>query len=108
MAVFSSDTVMDAGAARALVARMADGEIDILVATQAAAKGHNFPGLTLVGVIDADLGLKGGDLRAAERTFQLLAQVAGRAGARGQARPRPDPDLHARARRHAGPGRGRP
>ena len=80
VAVFSSDTVMDAEAARRLVARMADGEIDILVATQAAAKGHNFPGLTLVGVIDADLGLKGGDLRAAERTFQLLAQVAGRAG----------------------------
>ncbi len=80
VAVFSSDTVMDAEAARRLVARMAEGEIDILVATQAAAKGHNFPGLTLVGVIDADLGLKGGDLRAAERTFQLLAQVAGRAG----------------------------
>ena len=80
VAVFSSDTVMDAEAARRMVARMAEGEIDILVATQAAAKGHNFPGLTLVGVIDADLGLKGGDLRAAERTFQLLAQVAGRAG----------------------------
>ena len=80
VAVFSSDTVVDAQAARALVARMAAGEIDILVATQAAAKGHNFPGLTLVGVVDADLGLKGGDLRAAERTYQLLAQVAGRAG----------------------------
>jgi primosomal protein N' (replication factor Y) len=79
-AVFSSDTVMNAEEARALVARMAAGEIDILIATQAAAKGHNFPGLTLVGVVDADLGLKGGDLRAAERTFQLLAQVAGRAG----------------------------
>jgi primosomal protein N' (replication factor Y) len=59
---------------------MERGEIDILVATQAAAKGHNFPGLTLVGVVDADLGLRGGDLRAAERTYQLLAQVAGRAG----------------------------
>ena len=80
VAVFSSDTVLDAEAARALVGRMERGEIDILVATQAAAKGHNFPGLTLVGVVDADLGLKGGDLRAAERTFQLLAQVAGRAG----------------------------
>ncbi len=78
--VFSSDTVMDAEAARDLVARMAGGGIDILVATQAAAKGHNFPGLTLVGVVDADLGLRGGDLRAAERTYQLLAQVAGRAG----------------------------
>ena len=51
-----------------------------MVATQAAAKGHNFPGLTLVGVVDADLGLRGGDLRAAERTFQLLTQVCGRAG----------------------------
>ena len=80
VAVFSSDTVTHPEAARALVARMAGGEIDILVATQAAAKGHNFPLLTLVGVVDADLGLKGGDLRAAERTFQLLAQVAGRAG----------------------------
>ena len=59
---------------------MAAGEIDILVATQAAAKGHNFPNLTLVGVVDADLGLRGGDLRAAERTYQLLAQATGRAG----------------------------
>jgi len=80
IAVFSSDTVMDAGAARDLVRRMEDGEIDILVATQAAAKGHNFPNLTLVGVVDADLGLRGGDLRAAERTYQLLAQATGRAG----------------------------
>ena len=80
IAVFSSDLVVDAQGARELIARMTAGEIDILVATQSAAKGHNFPGLTLVGVVDADLGLKGGDLRAAERTFQLLAQVAGRAG----------------------------
>ena len=78
--IFSSDTVPDAASARDLVGRMAAGEIDILVATQAAAKGHNFPSLTLVGVVDADLGLKGGDLRAAERTFQLLIQAAGRAG----------------------------
>ncbi len=80
LAVFSSDTVAGPEAARALIAAMTAGEIDILVATQGAAKGHNFPNLTLVGVIDADLGLRGGDLRAAERTFQLLAQVAGRAG----------------------------
>jgi len=79
-AVFSSDTVPDAKAARALIQSMVDGEIDILVATQAAAKGHNFPNLTLVGVVDADLGLRGGDLRAAERTFQLLTQATGRAG----------------------------
>lgn len=79
-AVFSSDTAPDARSARALIQRMTDGEIDILVATQAAAKGHNFPRLTLVGVVDADLGLRGGDLRAAERTYQLLAQATGRAG----------------------------
>ena len=80
IAVFSSDTTPDAESARALVSRMEAGEIDIMVATQAAAKGHNFPKLTLVGVVDADLGLRGGDLRAAERTFQLLAQATGRAG----------------------------
>ena len=80
VAVFSSDTVMDAEGARALIGAMERGEIDILVATQAAAKGHNFPNLTLVGVVDADLGLRGGDLRAAERTYQLLAQATGRAG----------------------------
>ncbi len=82
LAVFSSDTVPDAASARALIEAMTAGEIDILIATQAAAKGHNFPGLTLVGVVDADLGLRGGDLRGAERTFQLLTQVAGRAGRR--------------------------
>jgi primosomal protein N' (replication factor Y) len=80
IAVFSSDTVMHPDAARELIGRMEAGEIDIMVATQAAAKGHNFPNLTLVGVVDADLGLRGGDLRAAERTYQLLAQATGRAG----------------------------
>jgi primosomal protein N' (replication factor Y) len=80
LGVFSSDTAFDAREARRLVGAMEAGEIDILVATQAAAKGHNFPNLTLVGVVDADLGLRGGDLRAAERTFQLLAQASGRAG----------------------------
>jgi primosomal protein N' (replication factor Y) len=80
IAVFSSDTAPTGEAARALVGEMEAGGIDILVATQAAAKGHNFPNLTLVGVVDADLGLRGGDLRAAERTFQLLAQATGRAG----------------------------
>ncbi len=80
VAVFSSDTAFDAREARRLIGEMAAGEIDILVATQAAAKGHNFPKLTLVGVVDADLGLRGGDLRAAERTYQLLAQATGRAG----------------------------
>jgi primosomal protein N' (replication factor Y) len=78
--VFSSDTAPDARSARALIEAMERGDFDIMVATQSAAKGHNFPKLTLVGVVDADVGLRGGDLRAAERTFQLLTQVAGRAG----------------------------
>jgi len=82
VAIFSSDTLFDGREARRLVQAMEEGQIDILVATQAAAKGHNFPGLTLVGVVDADLGLRGGDLRAAERTYQLLAQATGRAGRR--------------------------
>jgi len=59
---------------------MARREIDVLIGTQIVAKGHHFPQLTLVGVIDADLGGSDGDLRARERTFQLLHQVAGRAG----------------------------
>ena len=78
--VFSSDTTPDASSSAALIKRIEDHEVDIVIATQAAAKGHNFPNLTLVGIVDADLGLKGGDLRAAERTFQLLAQATGRAG----------------------------
>ncbi|NWG52779.1 MAG: primosomal protein N' [Hydrogenophilaceae bacterium] len=78
--IFSSDTAPNGEAVRALIDRMEKGEIDILIGTQIVAKGHNFPMLTLVGVIDADLGLKGGDLRAGERTYQLLSQVAGRAG----------------------------
>ena len=71
------------GSARALkeqIAEIAEGGADIIIGTQLVAKGHNFPLLTLVGVIDADLGLQGSDLRAAERTFQLMRQVAGRAG----------------------------
>jgi primosomal protein N' (replication factor Y) len=78
--ILSSDTVGTPEVLRDLVRRMEDHEIDILIGTQIAAKGHNFPHLTLVGVIDADSGLKGGDLRAGERTFQLLSQVSGRAG----------------------------
>ena len=65
-----------AEAARAIEAR----EVDLIIGTQIVAKGWHFPHLTLVGVVDADLGLAGGDLRAAERTVQLLHQVAGRAG----------------------------
>ncbi len=62
------------------LADIARGVFDIVIGTQLVAKGHNFPGLTLVGVVDADLGLTSGDPRAAERTFQVLRQVTGRAG----------------------------
>jgi primosomal protein N' (replication factor Y) (superfamily II helicase) len=78
--VFSSDTAQTGADVRAIIERMANNEIDILIGTQIVAKGHNFPNLTMVGVVDADLGLKGGDLRAGERTFQLISQVSGRAG----------------------------
>ncbi|MBI3418604.1 MAG: primosomal protein N' [Proteobacteria bacterium] len=80
IAVLASDTQEHIDALRQTVAAMENGEIDILIGTQIVAKGYHFPGLTLVGVIDGDLGLQGGDLRAAEHTFQLLAQVAGRSG----------------------------
>jgi len=80
MAVMASDTLGGPQAVAELVEAVQAREIDILIGTQIAAKGHHFPYLTLVGVIDADLGLFGGDLRAAERTYQLLHQVAGRAG----------------------------
>ena len=78
--VLSSDLAISSGGMRAVLDQMQRGDIDMLVATQIVAKGHHFPNLTLVGVIDADMGLAGGDLRAAERTFQLLSQVTGRAG----------------------------
>ena len=74
------DTVRRRGAAQRLLRRFARREIDILVGTQMVAKGHDFPAVTLVGVISADVGLGLADFRAAERTFQLLTQVAGRAG----------------------------
>ncbi|MHA7877121.1 primosomal protein N' [Roseivivax sp.] len=80
VAVLSSDMFTTARALKAEIAGIAEGGADIIVGTQLVAKGHNFPLLTLVGVIDADLGLQGSDLRAAERTFQLMRQVAGRAG----------------------------
>ncbi|MGB1234532.1 MAG: primosomal protein N' [Planktomarina sp.] len=80
VAVLSSDMYSSARALKAQIESLAAGEADIIIGTQLVAKGHNFPLLTLVGVIDADLGLQGGDLRAAERTFQLMRQVAGRAG----------------------------
>jgi len=74
------DTTSRKGAITALLARFAARDIDVLVGTQMIAKGHDFPRVTLVGVISADVGLGLADFRAAERTFQLLTQVAGRAG----------------------------
>jgi primosomal protein N' (replication factor Y) len=78
--VMASDTITGPRAAAEFVRAVAAHEIDIVIGTQIVAKGHHFPMLTLVGVVDGDLGLSGGDLRAAERCFQLLYQVAGRAG----------------------------
>lgn len=80
LAVMTSDVVDTPAKAEALVEGMVAGEIDILVGTQMIAKGHHFSGLALVGVVDADMGLAGGDLRASERTYQLLHQLSGRAG----------------------------
>ena len=74
------DAIRRRGAIGALLRRFSAGEIDVLVGTQMIAKGHDFPQVTLVGVISADVGLGLADFRAAERTFQLLTQVAGRAG----------------------------
>lgn len=79
-AIVSSDTMMSRGALERLVSKMESGELDIIIGTQILAKGHHFPNLTLVGVVDADMGLFGTDFRCAEHTFQQLFQVAGRAG----------------------------
>jgi len=79
-AIVTSDTIWSPAKAAEFVKRMEAHEIDIVIGTQLVTKGYHFPNLTLVGVIDADLGLGGGDLRAAERTFQQIMQVAGRAG----------------------------
>lgn len=79
-AIVTSDTIWSPAKAGEFVAQMEAGAIDIVVGTQLVTKGYHFPNLTLVGVVDADIGLEGGDLRAAERSFQQIAQVAGRAG----------------------------
>jgi len=78
--VLSSDLVTSIETMRSELNEIAEGRVDIIIGTQLVAKGHNFPRLNLVGVVDADLGLSNGDPRAAERTFQLLHQVVGRAG----------------------------
>ena len=79
-AIVTSDTIWSPARAAEFVGRMEAREIDVVIGTQLVTKGYHFPNLTLVGVVDADLGLQGGDLRAAERSFQQIAQVAGRAG----------------------------
>jgi primosomal protein N' (replication factor Y) len=78
--VMASDTIPGPAAATAAAEAIAARQVDLIIGTQIVAKGWHFPHLTLVGVMDADLGLAGGDLRAAERTLQLLHQVSGRAG----------------------------
>lgn len=78
--IITSDEVTCVTKLQELLRQIHHHEIDILIGTQILAKGHHFPMITLVGVVDADLGLKGGDLRCAEKTYQLLHQVAGRAG----------------------------
>ncbi len=76
----TSDTLNTPERIADFVAAAEEGAIDVIVGTQLVTKGYHFPDLTLVGVVDADLGLEGGDLRAGERTYQQIAQVAGRAG----------------------------
>ncbi|MCF6198151.1 MAG: primosomal protein N' [Hyphomicrobiaceae bacterium] len=79
-AILSSDLITDVEEMRTLLEKISAREVDIIVGTQLVAKGHHFPGLALVGVVDGDLGLAHGDPRAGERTWQLLQQVTGRAG----------------------------
>ncbi len=80
VAVVTSDTLNTPEKIGAFVASAEANLIDVIIGTQLVTKGYHFPELTLVGVVDADLGLEGGDLRAAERTYQQIAQVSGRAG----------------------------
>ena len=80
VAIASSDTFAGPAQAQSVIRALAQGDVDIVISTQIVAKGHHFPQLTLAGIIDADLGGSAGDPRAAERSFQLLHQVAGRSG----------------------------
>ena len=78
--IIASDTLNSPSESEKIFKTISDGEVDIIIGTQLIAKGHNFLNLTTVVAIDADLGLSGGDLRASERTFQILTQLAGRTG----------------------------
>ena len=78
--IISSDITSSLAEVSEVIRKMEAREVDILIGTQIIAKGHHFPQLTVVGIVDADLGLMGSDLRASEQTFQLLSQVSGRAG----------------------------
>jgi len=78
--IAASDNLTSPNAVRELVSHVENHDLDVVIGTQIVAKGYHFPLLTLVGAVDADLGLQGGDLRAAERTYHLLYQVSGRAG----------------------------
>jgi primosomal protein N' (replication factor Y) len=78
--ILSSDTIDEGEKAKAAIDKIKSNKIDIIISTQIFAKGHHFPNLTLVGIVDGDFSLKGGDLRASEKTFQILNQVSGRAG----------------------------
>lgn len=78
--IMTKDTIKSPKDADEFVSKILNNEVDIIIGTQLIAKGHHFPNLALVGVIDADIGLNGGDLRAAEKTYQMLEQVSGRAG----------------------------
>lgn len=78
--ILSSDTLTSMSKVQGLLSEIINNKVDIILGTQVLAKGHHFPSLTLVGIIDADSGLYGGDLRAREKTFQLLHQVVGRTG----------------------------
>lgn len=80
VALLSSDVTPNVAALREVLAQIAEHRVDLIIGTQLVAKGHHFPGLATVGVVDGDLGLGQGDPRAAERTWQLLHQVTGRAG----------------------------
>ena len=84
LAIASSDTFTGPAQAQSVISALSAGEIDVVIGTQIVAKGHHFPQLTLAGVIDADLGGGAGDPRAAERSFQMLHQVAGRSGRGGK------------------------